>query len=499
MTRFYHHHCADQLRILTGRRIRHVKCDEEKPACNQCRKTGRVCDGYVLIVKEHSAQASLVSAALERSIARIDNGFRGSYQERRSFQIFQCEIGKDLMQAFNTTSTHQLILQTGHTNDAMKHAVVALGSLGEHLMKSKFLVTLPASGDESLDFARLEYSKAVRDLRSCVSEPEPGSLELILTCCLLLIMFDFIAGDDEMARGHLKAGLAILLRCYPQNLQDEVQQEASETEQSQPLIYDLFRIFSVIDLHAAIWLSTSSFHAAPLVSIFSWMAIPSQLTTDLTLDGISTQLNYHIIRSYTFRHYITTDKSALASSIIPYHIYAEKHRLLFELQQWPLMLEQYLAKSDPPNESAARRISLLRMNYHSILIGLSTFLPSNLMECMAHLKLSFAQILAEAEKILRPASLVTREALLLAVGQNAAEENPSYIPPFAFVPGAISPLYVVAVKCKDRNFREKAVSLLEELPWKEGAWNSAVMARIARRHWRDRFAPDYFNSPGIAS
>ena len=32
---------------LTSRRVRHKKCDEEKPACQNCRKTGRICDGYL--------------------------------------------------------------------------------------------------------------------------------------------------------------------------------------------------------------------------------------------------------------------------------------------------------------------------------------------------------------------------------------------------------------------------------------------------------------------
>ncbi|KAJ5811340.1 hypothetical protein N7474_007641 [Penicillium riverlandense] len=28
-------------------KIRHKRCDEAKPTCNTCRKTGRICDGYI--------------------------------------------------------------------------------------------------------------------------------------------------------------------------------------------------------------------------------------------------------------------------------------------------------------------------------------------------------------------------------------------------------------------------------------------------------------------
>lgn len=471
-----------------------MKCDEEKPACYQCRKTGRVCDGYALAKDKTVTQARLVPEAFRipnLAIARLDHRLPGSNQERRCFDLFECEMGKEIMRAFNTTHTHQLILQAGHSNGAIKHAVVALGSLGEHLIQRKVLLVQAARGDGTLKFARLQYLKAIRQLQSAISSSQVESLELILVCCLLLTIFDFLCGEDSMAQIHLNAGLNIIHRCYSPAVRDRMRQQASDVEKSHPLVYDLFRIFSVMDLHGAIWLGLSSFHSPPLIPPQTIMPTFPPISINLTLDKISTLLNYHLVRAHCFRHSVAINESNLNTYIAPFHIRAEKQRLLYELHQWPSMLEQFLlSRTDPPTEAMARRVSLMRMNYFSTLVGLSTFLQTTsppTETLTASTTSSFSQILTEAQHLLHPASPANRAALLLAVGANAGELDASGIPLFAFVPGAIQPLYLTAVKCHNRATCEAAVSMLEEAQWREGAWNSSVMARIARRCLREKF------------
>ena len=168
------------------------------------------------------------------------------------------------------------------------------------------------------------------------------------------------------------------------------------------------------------------------------------------------------------------------------------------------------------------------MNYFSTLITLLTFLPPPYPpspysqrpesdppeeeETLATLTHAHTTILQTALPLLHPPVSETRRALLLAVGENAGEEDPSQIPRFAFVAGAVGPLFVVArgVGCVEgeevgtgktrevsgmgvrgetggwREMRERAVELLEgegEGGWREGAWDSCVMAGIARRGW----------------
>lgn len=42
-----------------GPRIRHVKCDQLKPACGRCTSTGRTCDGYVGVPTAEATSMSL--------------------------------------------------------------------------------------------------------------------------------------------------------------------------------------------------------------------------------------------------------------------------------------------------------------------------------------------------------------------------------------------------------------------------------------------------------
>ena len=52
--------------------------------------------------------------------------------------------------------------------------------------------------------------------------------------------------------------------------------------------------------------------------------------------------------------------------------------------------------------------------------------------------------------------------------------------PFAFPFGIIHPLYITALNCIDPSVCQEALDILTSRHWKEGAWDSLVMANIAR-------------------
>ena len=56
---------------------------------------------------------------------------------------------------------------------------------------------------------------------------------------------------------------------------------------------------------------------------------------------------------------------------------------------------------------------------------------------------------------------------------------------FNFYLSTIQPLYFVACNCSEEVTRDAALQLLETPKRREGAWDSAAMARIARRRIRD--------------
>ena len=132
------------------------------------------------------------------------------------------------------------------------------------------------------------------------------------------------------------------------------------------------------------------------------------------------------------------------------------------------------------------RMTLMRMNYISTWIILSTTFEPCQVESYKPYTCLFGQVLGLAKSILRPATVANRNNLLRAVTANNADSVPNTISFFAFVTGAIEPLYITALKCCEFNLREEAIAMLEEQPWREGAWDSAAISSIARRRLADK-------------
>ena len=128
----------------------------------------------------------------------------------------------------------------------------------------------------------------------------------------------------------------------------------------------------------------------------------------------------------------------------------------------------------------------MRMMYYSTLINLSTSLQPCGSENYRTYTHVFRQIVNLAATLLRPATTCNRTELLRIIAINNAERDSANLPMFAFVSGAIQPLHMVADKCCDISICIEAIELLEETPWREGAWDSTVMANIARRKLQQR-------------
>ena len=128
----------------------------------------------------------------------------------------------------------------------------------------------------------------------------------------------------------------------------------------------------------------------------------------------------------------------------------------------------------------------MRMVYYSTFINLSTSLQSWGLEKYRTYTQVFRQIVNLAVTLLRPATTHNRTELLRIIAINNAERDSTNLPMFAFVSGAIQPLHMVADKCYETSICFEAIELLEERPWREGAWDGTVMANIARRKLQQR-------------
>ncbi len=118
------------------RRIRKVKCDEDRPACNRCVSTGRVCDGYGVWghgVNFHghrqrppvSKDSNVVAPLLSLSVSL----FTGLSDEREFLEWFKCRTSKKIPGASILALWDVLLYPASLSEPALLHAILSLSSL----------------------------------------------------------------------------------------------------------------------------------------------------------------------------------------------------------------------------------------------------------------------------------------------------------------------------------------------------------------------------------
>ena len=117
-------------------RVRRVKCDEEKLACLKCRSTGRTCDGYLTVQIGRATPQTMASKDRYHNCRLLSAqdpslSLPGSDKERRHFEYFRRRSFGEFSGYFDSNFWDQLISQVSHHDSAVRHAVIALGSLYE--------------------------------------------------------------------------------------------------------------------------------------------------------------------------------------------------------------------------------------------------------------------------------------------------------------------------------------------------------------------------------
>ncbi|ORY10403.1 hypothetical protein BCR34DRAFT_602119 [Clohesyomyces aquaticus] len=213
-----------KLRVKTGCetcRIRRVKCDETKPECQRCTKTGRKCEGYRHLTGARdlspAARAAknrdpnFLAIQLKPSPTPIPRDLSRSLSpeaaENRSFFYFRtCTLPK-WTEFFESDLWSQKILQLCHTEPAIKHGILALSTMHE-----RFEQTHPIFSAKTDDFAFVQYMRAVKHSNDLLTAHQEGKVDVdkILIACIIFTCYENLAGNYRAANMHLQNGLRIL-------------------------------------------------------------------------------------------------------------------------------------------------------------------------------------------------------------------------------------------------------------------------------------------------
>ena len=380
----------------------------------------------------------------------------------------------------NITKTHQLILQASHRDETVRSAVIALGSMGERLSINNLLTLENEQANACHEFATLQYYKALKRLRERISSDSEGSANLAILLCFLFAIFEFLQGNDTASLIHLRSGLNILRRDHgspPTELR-------AVSPDEDPLKHEILRIFSIMDMQATIWLGLKTFQAPMMIPLDSPDDIPAHLDVFSTLVEASDLLQFQILSTYHFRRLIAASDCAEFPTQVPPELHVEREKLIAQLKRWHVSLEALIKKlRNEIDTEMSQRIVVLKMNYEITLMILTACLQPSDQQIYANHEINFRNIITLARSIVGSTSDVVKLKVEHMVGANRRGINPA--PMFSFYSGVIQPLYFTAINCQNLDICQEAIALLSSSPWREGAWDSATMARIAARRVRE--------------
>ncbi|OCL12578.1 hypothetical protein AOQ84DRAFT_269445, partial [Glonium stellatum] len=423
-------------------RIRHVKCDEARPACNRCTSTGRKCDGYPEPSETECGKSTHRSLTVNLpALTALANQPRlGTDRENRAQEFFQVQTISQLTEVFRSELWDRYVLQLALSEPSIHYAKVALGAI--HL---SFSTGTPSISGEDELFALQQYNKAISRI---VHPPKPLSPIVVLVACYMFSCFETIRGNHEASFRHTASGLQLISTMVHNGAEDEAIEKS------------LVQKFASLDLLAAVydpgWV-TYSVHYTPQTDNRGPFTSIEQAHYGLTA-LLQSILRFKRLEGSQYGKDVLERKDTSA----------EREQLLADLAQWSAAFEPFL--NDMISTSAGEQtqaMQLLQIQQLAGHIHLSVTVWDEQMSYDKFLPL-FQKIVSLAEVLLSPSDV-------------SSKPDKRKIKKFLYEHGVIPSLYLAGYKCRDPVVRRKAQRLLASARRKEGVWESDVMAKVVEQ------------------
>ncbi|KAH8729832.1 hypothetical protein BGZ61DRAFT_504582 [Ilyonectria robusta] len=389
-------------------KIRKVKCDEAKPHCLRCVRTGRKCDGY---------RESTRSTPEPLALSPVPGLGFGSDREAHAFDYYRARSAKILSGAIDAGFWGGLVLKLSATEPAVRHAILAVSSLHE-------CVEVKNTTGRELDrsFAFREYGNAIRSLRNWAQRDEHSAIPLLV--CILFVCIEFLADRDSASQMHIIQGRKIL-----SGLADGHSPAMELIKQS------------LVPIYARLSLASFLFGARPAsipAHLKSWTEVPAVFTSiEEARCGLYLLLDEGLQFS-TAANSVAFDPATDAEAM--YNLQLEQQRLLSQLTRWHAAFTVFTSMT--PQSPASENVqNLLRVYYNSSFVWISTSLRRDELAFDAHLP-AFSAIISLASSIIN------------SLPPNAKMEA------FSFETELVAPVYWTVTKCRHPLLRRAALKLL---------------------------------------
>ncbi|KOS48285.1 hypothetical protein ACN38_g701 [Penicillium nordicum] len=413
---------------------RHVKCDEQKPACLHCVSTKRICEGYLVVPQSISSENGL------------------SDTERRAFAFFRSRTAHRVFGQQDAGDWISVFLYLGHNEVSVKHAITALASLHESFEPndtSTWIRKSPKHASKTAEILALRhYTEAIKSLRS-ESLNMSSKPDLTMVLCIIFICFEQFRSGDAACLVHLTAGFKLLYwwRSYTNNY-NKLKEYSRPTlelmnEKITPILQRLRVQFS---------LCMDSRHALSNTGINLCLPAPTIPSSYASLDVA--RRDFDCSMNYAFS---TLEKRQITNCQQP------NMSPMTILRRWKYALDASDFTTEPPELQGCIR-KLLELYYHTSVIITGTYDTEEEIIFDYYLE-TFRFIVNLTEEILEIWKVASQQFSLL----------------FSFDLGITPPMFLVASRCRDTGIRWKAVNLMFHSTLYHGVWRDQYSGLCAQR------------------
>ncbi|KAI9827641.1 MAG: hypothetical protein M1819_006930 [Sarea resinae] len=383
----------------------------------------------------------------------------GSEKERRYLDFFRNRTVPEFLQYYDSSFWNRVVLQASHSEPAVRHALVALGSLHWRLKAHKDLPFRYGHPDEELSYALQQYNKAIGYLSQQIARMGCHEADVALISCVLFICFESFLGNYDSVVLHLQNGLRIL--CQSPLDVAKCHQSTTSSHIFSPDRDYLIKLFGRLNLQITLFLDSQSqqlrIFPSPKKTLERVPDIFASL--DEARDYLVYQSNAMIqLLQSADHHPEILDGEALHVAL------ARQAEIEAHLQQWSAAFNRYLMRFDPGMDSRdLRGAALLKIHHITSAIMLTAGFSGA--------ESAFDEFDCEFEK-----TISLSQSLIANTGPGSlAGPQPS----FSSDLGIVAPLFFTAFKCRNPSIRRQAISLLSASPRREGVWDSTGTAKVA--------------------
>lgn len=427
-------------------------------------------------------------------------------QDGLYFQLFRTHTARELSGFFDSVFWTQTVLRECHYEDAIRHAVIALGALYKTLEQSsasppgspseKAPAAAPSSPVHHWQVAVRQYSEAIKSVVALSSQNQ-RSHRILLMASVLLACFDSFVGDHRQAIYQIQNGLRLL---------DQVRAERRPGT-SGPVEDELVLMFTRLAIQAKSY--DMAFHfpqpyvirltpqepsyasppGSPLPEVHRPVIPPrfgTLLEARLAWDGLCEAI-------FRFTETLFARSSGDGPmGILPRALKQYGAGFKAQLDAWSAAFAHILDNRFGPGVSAQEKagIAVLKMfqvmgqllflmTFHDSEAAFDVFGPQfALIVDLATEVVGDEERRAAARRCPDPSRCVHRALASGFMGESDAYRAFHVKPSFSADLGIVPPLYVVATKCRDPVIRRRAIQLLRSSSRREGMWDSQLSGLI---------------------